>query len=236
MKYITLSVDAVQVSVEQGATVLEAARQAGITIPTLCHIPKKPSQESRCGVCAVACEGREGLIHSCATPAEEGMIITTDNDAIRAHRKERVSALASIHFGDCKAPCSMTCPGQINVQGYIAHIAKGQYEEAVRVIMEKNPLPFSVGRLCRRFCENRCRRALLDDPIAINDLKRFAADWCMQNQIDLRVPRQPETGRKVAIVGGGPSGLTAAWFLARNGHEVTIYEANDQLGGLLRYG
>ncbi|MCI5162213.1 MAG: formate dehydrogenase subunit alpha, partial [Candidatus Electrothrix sp. AX5] len=158
MKKISLSVDAVQISVEQGATILEAARQAGITIPTLCHLPKKISQESHCEVCVVACEGREGLIKSCATPVEEGMVIITENDAIKAHRQERVAALASIHFGDCKAPCSLTCPGQINVQGYIAHVAKGQYAEGVRLVMEKNPLPFSVGRLCRRFCESRCRR------------------------------------------------------------------------------
>lgn len=235
MKKISLSVDAVQISVEQGATILEAARQAGITIPTLCHLPKKTSQESHCEVCVVACEGREGFIKSCSTPVEEGMLIITENDAIKAHRQERIAALASLHFGDCKAPCSMTCPGQINVQGYIAHVAKGQYAEAVRLVMEKNPLPFSVGRLCRRFCESRCRRVLLDAPIAINHLKRFVADWCMNNQVDLNIQKQPATGKKIAVVGGGPSGLAGAYYLAKNGHDVTIYETEKELGGLLRY-
>ncbi|MGB5686463.1 MAG: FAD-dependent oxidoreductase, partial [Candidatus Electrothrix sp.] len=235
MKKISLSVDAVQISVEQGATVLEAARQAGITIPTLCHLPEKTSQEPHCEVCVVACEGREGFIKSCSTPVEEGMVISTENDAIKAHRQERIAALASIHFGDCKAPCSLTCPGQINVQGYIAHVAKGQYAEAVRLVMEKNPLPFSVGRLCRRFCESRCRRVLLDAPIAINHLKRFVADWCMNNQVDLKIQKQPATGKKIAVVGGGPSGLAGAYYLAKNGHDVTIYEAEEELGGLLRY-
>ncbi|MCI5166853.1 MAG: FAD-dependent oxidoreductase, partial [Candidatus Electrothrix sp. GM3_4] len=173
---------------------------------------------------------------SCSTPVEEGMVIITENDEIRAHRQERVAALASIHFGDCKAPCSLTCPGQINVQGYIAHVAKGQYVEAVRLVMEKNPLPFSVGRLCRRFCESRCRRVLLDEPIAINHLKRFVADWCMNNQIDLNIQKQPATGKKIAVIGGGPSGLAGAYYLAKNGHDVTIYEAEKKLGGLLRYG
>ncbi|RWX50162.1 NADPH-dependent glutamate synthase beta chain, partial [Candidatus Electrothrix marina] len=175
------------------------------------------------------------FIKSCATPVEEGMVIITENDAIKTHRQKRIAALASIHFGDCKAPCSLTCPGQINVQGYIAHVAKGQYAEAVRLVMEKNPLPFSVGRLCRRFCESRCRRVLLDAPIAINHLKRFVADWCMNNQVDLHIQKQPATGKKIAVVGGGPSGLAGAYYLAKNGHDVTIYEAEEELGGLLRY-
>jgi formate dehydrogenase major subunit len=236
MKKISLSVDAVQISVEQGATVLEAACQAGITIPTLCYLPENKSGEcGNCGVCAVACEGRTDLPHACCTPAEEGMVIITDNDKVKAHRQERVAALASVHFGDCKAPCSLTCPGQINVQGYIAHIAKGQYAEAVRLIMEKNPLPFSVGRLCRRFCESRCRRVLLDEPIAINHLKRFAADWCMSNKIDLKIQKEPATGKKIAVIGGGPGGLSGAYYLAKNGHAVTVFEAEEELGGLLRY-
>ncbi|MCI5183762.1 MAG: hypothetical protein D3921_14800 [Candidatus Electrothrix sp. AW1] len=110
MKKISLSVDAVQISVEQGATILEAASQAGIIIPTLCHFPKKTSQESHCQVCVVACEGREGLIRSCSAPAEEGMVFITDSDAIKAHRQERVAALASIHYGDCKAPVPHKSP------------------------------------------------------------------------------------------------------------------------------
>ncbi|MCI5151244.1 MAG: FAD-dependent oxidoreductase, partial [Candidatus Electrothrix sp. MAN1_4] len=156
-------------------------------------------------------------------------------DAVKAHRQERVAALASIHYGDCKAPCSMTCPGGINVQGYIAHVAKGQYAEAVRLVMEKNPLPFSVGRLCRRFCESRCRRMLVDEPVAINNLKRFVADWCMENQVDLKIQKKPATNKKIAVVGGGPAGLAGAYYLAKNGHAVTIYEAEEKLGGLLRY-
>lgn len=236
MKKISLSVDAVQISVEQGTTLLDAAQQAGITIPTLCHLPENKSGEcGNCGVCAVACEGQPDLLHACCTPAEEGMVIITDSDEVKGHRQERVAALASIHYGDCKAPCSLTCPGQINVQGYIAHVAKGQYAEAVRLVMEKNPLPFSVGRLCRRFCESRCRRMLLDAPIAINNLKRFVADWCMENQVDLGITAQPATGKKIAVVGGGPAGLAGAYYLAKNGHAVTIYEAEEKLGGLLRY-
>jgi formate dehydrogenase major subunit len=130
----------------------------------------------------------------------------------------------------------LTCPGQINVQGYIAHVSKGEYEEAVRLVMDKNPFPFSVGRVCPRFCETRCRRILVDEPVSINHLKRFVADWCMANKVDLKISRQKPTGKKIAVIGGGPSGLTAAFYLTRSGHDVTVYEAAPKLGGMLRYG
>jgi formate dehydrogenase major subunit len=237
MKTISLTIDTEAVCIPAGATLLDAARQAGITIPTLCHLPEDTSGAcGNCGICAVSCEGKEKLLSACCTPAEEGMVIHTETQAVQEHRQQRLAALAEQHFGDCKAPCNLTCPGQINVQGYIGHVAKGQYEEAVRLVMEKNPFPFSVGRVCRRFCESRCRRMLVDEAIAINHLKRFTADWCMKHQVDLGIPRQPATGKQLAVVGGGPAGLTAAYYLAKNGHEVHLYEAEDKLGGLLRYG
>ncbi len=235
MKKISLTIDAVQVSAAPGMTILEAARQAGITIPTLCHLTAQKPEHGHCGICAVTCAS-QGLVYACSTPVSEGMVIATESEEVKEHRRQRLAILAETHFGDCKAPCNLTCPGQINVQGYIGHVAKGQYEEAVRLVMERNPLPFSVGRLCRRFCESRCRRVLMDAPIAINHLKRFVADWCMKHNADLKIPKQPETGKRVAVVGGGPAGLTAAFYLAKNGHAVTIYEAEEQLGGLLRYG
>jgi len=224
-----------EIIARESITILEAAERAGIYIPTLCHVRGK-NGENPCGLCIVEVEGKETPVRACDTKIQEGMKISSESETLKELRSERLAILAETHFGDCKAPCNLTCPGQINVQGYIAHVAKGQYEEALRLVMERNPFPFSVGRVCPRFCETKCRRVLVDEPIAINHLKRFAADWCMTNNIDLRIPNEPSTGKKVAVIGGGPSGLTGAYFLTRKGHEVTVYEAAPELGGMLRYG
>ncbi len=232
---MTIIIDGRKIRARAGDTILEAARKTGIEIPSMCSLNVRNSQVP-CGLCVVEVKGRDGLLRACDTVTEEGMTVITRSEAIAAYRKKQLSNMARDHFGDCKAPCNLTCPGQINVQGYIAHVAKGEYEEALRLVMERNPFPFSVGRVCPRFCETRCRRILVDEPVSINHLKRFVADWCMSRKINLRISKAPASGKKVAVVGGGPSGLTAAWFLARKGHEVTVFEAEDKLGGMLRYG
>jgi formate dehydrogenase major subunit len=235
MTTVTLTINGAEIVAEDGLTILEVARRSDITIPTLCHVQGKPA-ETPCLMCVVEIEGQKDLVRSCVGLAKEGMVIATESARVVAHRVERLGILAETHFGDCKAPCNLTCPGQINVQGYIAHVAKGQYEEALRLVMERNPLPFSVGRVCPRFCETRCRRILVDEPVSINHLKRFVADWCMNHEIDLEISKDAPTGKRIAVIGGGPSGLTAAHFLTRKGHDVTIFESSPKLGGALRYG
>lgn len=232
---INLIIDGQEITAQEGITVLTAARRAGIHIPTLCRVGDK-NAEQPCKLCLVEIDGDKTPLRSCMTIVKEGMRVVTSSDELVEQRKERLTILVATHFGDCKAPCNLTCPGQINVQGYIAHIAKGQYEEAMRLIMERNPFPFSVGRVCPRFCETRCRRILVDEPVSINHLKRFVADWCMANKIDLKLSREPATGKRVAVIGGGPAGLTNAFYLARKGHQVTVFEAMPKLGGMLRYG
>lgn len=135
---------------------------------------------------------------------------------------------------DCTTPCQRACPAGINICEYIRQISLGNYHEAVQVIKERNPFPSVIGRICPRPCELECRRGLVDEPVAINFLKRYVADY--EKQIGKRsFPfKAPDTGHKVAVIGGGVSGLSAAFFTSRLGHEATVYEATSELGGLLR--
>ncbi|MGL4485093.1 MAG: FAD-dependent oxidoreductase, partial [Anaerovoracaceae bacterium] len=121
-------------------------------------------------------------------------------------------------------------------QGYVGLIANGEFEEALELMMEKIPLPASLGRVCPHPCEDECRRKLIDEPISIQWIKRFAGDFALMDED--RVPFAPDflTGKRVAVVGGGPMGLSAACFLRKMGHEVTIFEAMPRAGGMLRYG
>ena len=135
---------------------------------------------------------------------------------------------------ECTAPCQRTCPAGINIPEQIQQTALGNYLEAVRVIKERNPLPLVCGRICPHPCEFECRRNLMDEPVAINYLKRFVADYERESGQRLQLFKAPETGRRLAVVGGGAEGLTAACFLARLGHSPTIFEAMPKLGGLLR--
>ena len=139
-------------------------------------------------------------------------------------------------FDDRLAPCQQTCPAEIDIPRYIDHIKHGRYEEAVLTIKEKNPFPLTCGRVCPHPCEDMCRRALADDPVSINQLKRFVADYEMNSGKRLPISVAPDNGRKIAIIGGGPGGLTCAYYLKRLGYSVTVFEMQPKLGGMLYYG
>jgi formate dehydrogenase (NADP+) beta subunit len=137
---------------------------------------------------------------------------------------------------ECTAPCQRACPAGIEIPVYIRKIAEGDYLGAVRVIKETNPFPLVCGRICVHPCEYECRRNLVDEPVAINPLKRFASDYEMKSGQRVQIPRAPASGKRVAVVGGGAEGLTAAYFINRMGHDAVVYEASSVLGGLLRTG
>jgi formate dehydrogenase beta subunit len=135
---------------------------------------------------------------------------------------------------DCTTPCQRACPAGIDISEYIRQIALKNYHRAVQVIKERNPFPAIIGRICPRPCELDCRRKYVDEPVAINFLKRFVADY--EKQIGERILpfKAPDTGRKVAVIGGGVEGLSTSFFTSRLGHEATVFEATQKLGGLLR--
>ena len=141
--------------------------------------------------------------------------------------------------GRCKfelnqpVPCVSQCPAGVDIPGYVALVAEGRYGDAVRLIRKDNPLPAVCGLICEHPCEVRCRRTMVDDPVNIRGLKRFAVDHA--GDVPLPVPAVA-TGKKVAVIGGGPGGISAAYYLTLMGHEVTIFEQRKKLGGTLRYG
>ena len=226
---IRLSVDGRTAEVEPGSTVLQAAKSVGIDIPTLCHLDGVSSSTS-CFVCVVEVGGRRGLLPACALPAEEGMVALTDTPAVREARVRAVELLLSDHVGDCEAPCHVACPVGLDIPEYIRALRRDGAAAAARLMSAQTAFARSLARICPAFCERACRRRLRDCPVAIRALGRFIAD------AGETPARDKPTGKRVAIVGAGPCGLTAAYHLLRMGHDCVVLDANPEPGGLLRYG
>jgi NADH-quinone oxidoreductase subunit F len=189
-------------------------------IDTLLSIAKTVKE---CALC--------GLGQTCPNP-----VLTTLNyfrDEYDAHIKEK-KCPAAVCDALMISPCQHTCPVGINVPKYVAHIAAGEYFQAVETIRERNPFPAICGRICHHPCEGRCRRGELEESVAIRALKRFAADWYFDHYDELPEPEPfPVTkNEKVAVIGAGPCGLSCAYFLAQSGYKVTIFEAMDIGGGM----
>lgn len=235
MTVINFNIDGIEAKGHAGQTILQAARDNGIEIPTLCH-DERIKTYGACGLCVVEIEGAGRLARACATQIGQGMIIATASERVVASRRTTLELLLSDHSGDCRPPCVLACPAQTDCQGYVGLIANGEYNEALKLIKEKIPLPACIGMVCPHPCEAACRRQMVEAPIAIAALKLFAAESDLGEKTPFIPVINAPTGKKVAIVGSGPAGLTAAYYLAQAGHEVTVYEAMPEPGGMLRYG
>ena len=231
---INLTINGQKVQAPEGSTILEAARSAGIDIPTLCY-DKAVEIYGACGLCVIEAEGIPKLLRSCSAKVSEGMVVNTESERVVRSRKIAMELLMSAHDGDCVAPCQLNCPARTDCQGYVGLIANGEYDAALKLIKNKISLPASIGRVCPHPCEKACRRQNVEEPINIAQLKAFAADMDLKS--DSYVPEvQEPTGKKVAVIGGGPAGLTAAYYLTIMGHSVTVYDMMEKMGGMLRYG
>ena len=231
---VELKINGRTITARPGQTILEVVREQKLDdIPSLCHDPKLEPFGS-CFVCVVEVKGAKGFIPSCTTRIRDGMEVTTRNEKIYYARKSALELLLSDHYADCICPAQNNCPAGVDVQGYVGLAKLGHYEEALRLIKEKNPLPVICGRICVRKCELKCRRNDVDEPVGINYVKRFIVEHSNHDLIKPEV--KPPTGKKVAIIGGGPAGLTCANYLALQGHSVKIFDAMPKLGGMLRYG
>lgn len=233
MSYIQLQIDNICVAARRGQTVLAAALENGIHIPYLCHDPRlKPT--GGCGLCLVEIDNV--VQKACMTRVVDGMHVKTKSDTIIERRKKRLNEIFADHWADCIAPCTLACPAGTDAQAYIGLIVQRRYRDAVRLIKQTNPMPSVIGRICTRPCEDSCRRALIDEKVSICFLKRFVADKDILSNDRFRPEIKPPSGKKVAVVGGGPAGLSAAYYLTIEGHKVTIFELMPKLGGMLRYG
>ena len=240
MSQIHITINGVPCVCEEGTSILHAAQQNGIEIPNLCN-DDSVRVYGACGLCAVEVtdDGRgraiPKLLRACSAKAMDGYVIRFDTARAARSRKIALELLMSDHTGDCRGPCQLNCPAGTDCQGYVKKIAQGDFHGAVKIIKEKIPVPASIGRVCPHPCEQNCRRGLVEAPLSIAYLKAHAADRDLESGT-YRPATAPDTGRHVAVVGGGPAGLTAAYALRRKGHAVTVFDAAAQMGGMLRYG
>lgn len=232
---LTVTIDDKTVRVPEGATILEAARLAGIDIPTLCY-REGCRPETSCLVCVVRVDRGNRLVPACATKVRDEMTVESETPEVIAARRTALELLLGDHLGDCLGPCHTVCPAHMDIPRMIRHIAAGEMDQATRVVLEHIPIPAILGRICPAPCEKACRRADLDSPVAIMLLKRFVGDYLLSRETPLRADRAPDSGKRVAIVGAGPAGLSAAWYLRGMGHACTIIDDRPQPGGMLRDG
>ncbi|HSV32245.1 MAG TPA: NADH-quinone oxidoreductase subunit NuoF [Atribacteraceae bacterium] len=184
----------------------------------------------------------EDLAHTIKVTALCGLGQTAPNPVLSTLRYFRDEYESHIREGRCPAvvcrplfvsPCQHACPLGIDIPGYISSIKEGDYPEALSIIREDNPLPSVCGRVCHRPCEAKCRRNQIDEAAAIDDLKRFVADYARRNHLTLPVVTEGRRDASIAVVGAGPAGLTCAYYLARKGYEITVYDEFPVAGGML---
>jgi len=226
----TIYIDNQPIDVPAGATVLDAAGKLGIEIPTLCHLPGR-DPATTCMVCLVRVNDGETLLPACATVAAEGMRVESQSGRVIAARRTALELLLSDHLGDCVAPCQTVCPAGMNIPLMIRLISAGRAAEAIAVVKRDIAIPAILGRICPAPCQSACRRREADAAVAICLLKRYVADADLASDKRYQPDCAPASGRKVAVVGAGPAGLSAAYYIRIAGHSCTLF---DEPGGALR--
>lgn len=229
---IRFFLDGREVVAGPGETILAVAGRLGIKIPTLCFNPKI-SRTTSCFVCVVKDLKTGKFLPSCSACPTPGQQIDASSEEVRDMRRTALALLLSEHTGDCEAPCTLACPAHANVEEYVRAGRDGDFLECLKIIKKRIPLPLSAGRVCPRFCEQDCRRNIGGKPVAINDVKRIAADLYYDSYME-ELP--PLNGKQAAVAGAGPAGLSAGYFLRLKGIKPVLFEKQPEPGGMLRYG
>jgi NADPH-dependent glutamate synthase beta subunit-like oxidoreductase len=227
-----LKINNEEVRVPEGITVMAAARMKGFDVPSMCYRDGKPHFTS-CMICMVKDNKSGKLFPSCSVKAVEGMDIITRDDEIEESRKTALELLLSEHTGDCEAPCQVTCPAHMDIPLMNRLLAEGKFGEALKVVKKDIALPGVFGRICPAPCEGACRRKTVDAPVSICLLKRYAGDHEMDAADHFLPEKEPANGKKVVIIGAGPAGLAAAYYLQLRGYQCDVYFRGRQPGGSL---
>ncbi len=233
---IHLKIDNRDIEVSEGTTLLEAAKSEGIRIPTMCHL-KGYGNHPSCMVCLVKDKKTGNLMPSCAMQAAEGMDISASDPDVITARRQSLELLLSDHIGDCEAPCSLACPAGMNIPLMNRLIGEGKFSEALDVVKEEIALPHILGYICPAPCEKACRRKQVDSAVSVCLLKRVtASEGTDDKSVTIKDNINPdrEKIKKVAIIGSGPAGLAAAYYLLLHGHSCTIFDKMSEAGGTLR--
>jgi len=229
----SITIDNRKIEVPPGTTILDAASRLGIEIPTLCHLEGLPPQTS-CFACVVKVNGNDRLLPSCATVVSDGMVVVSETEEVRAARRMALELLLGDHLGDCIGPCQGACPAHIDIPGTIRLVGEGRLHEAAALVKERLPFPAVLGRICAAFCERGCRRAQHDATVSIAALERLIGDIDLASGRPYSPPCKPASGKRVAVIGADPAGLTAAYYLRQEGHACTLYDMREQPGGAWR--
>jgi NADPH-dependent glutamate synthase beta subunit-like oxidoreductase len=231
---IRLTIDNIVISAPEDTSVKKAAGAAGINIPGMCY-KEGYSNHPSCMLCLVKDRKTGNLFPSCAIKVSEGMDLISNDEEVKDARKDALELLMSDHVGDCEAPCSLACPANMNIPLMNRLISSGDFAGSLRVVKEEIALPYILGYICPAPCEKACRRRQIDNPVSVCLLKRFVS---AEDEIASRhsLPeKKAATGKKVAIIGTGPAGLAAAYYLLQLGHACVLFDKNKEAGGALRY-
>lgn len=231
-----ITIDGQDVTAVVGESILRAAQRAGFNVPTLCD-DEKLAPAAACRMCLVDVEGFDRPQPSCHLAVEAGMKVTATSDGLFSMRKQNLEYILSDHNAYCMPPCQVGCPTHIDIPGYLELMAKGQHVEAARLVKEVLPFPYALGLVCPKPCQEVCRRGLVEEEIAICQCHGYTGELVMEmDQAPTPFPQEAATGKRVAVIGAGPAGLTCAYYSALKGHAVTVFDMMEKQGGMLRYG
>ncbi len=233
---IKLTIDGRPIEVPEGSSVLDAARALGTNIPTLCHLPGVKENRPSCLACVVRIGKDPKVVPSCSTKAVEGMVVSSEADDVKAMRRAALELLFSDHLGDCVSICQRVCPARLQIPAMIRLVAAGEMKNAIALAKETTVFPGVLGRICKAPCEKGCRRGKFDGAVEIKMLEREVANQDLASAERFVTNCKLPTGKRVAIVGAGATGLSAAYFLLLSGHKCVVFDDHAEPGGAMRSG